>query len=209
MTAVPFPDTHFHSVATLRDEHATTFHSSPPCDTRRESATILHSRLRVSYCLLFFISSPPVDLSLDLAVSGFVCVCLSVCSSVSLAFHLKGGCYCRECIGYQGNERESSTLLPPHFQQTFMTILGIYTETHSTLHMLDYSGVATRIWSESLLTVMYIEETFRSTGVVILFKADAASVKSSVGVVKVLKRGQKMKSGTMRRNDLYNLCFLW
>ena len=140
MTAVPFPDTHFHSVATLRDEHATTFHSSPPCDTRRESATILHSRLRVSYCLLFFISSPPVDLSLDLAVSGFVCVCLSVCSSVLLAFHPKGGCYCRGCIGYQGNERKSSTL-PPHFQQTFMTILGIYTEKHSTLHMLDYSGM--------------------------------------------------------------------
>lgn len=56
---------------------------------------------------------------------------------------------------------------------------------------------------------MYIEETFRSTGVEILFKADAASVKSSVGVVKVLKRRQKMKSRKMRRSDLNNLCFLW
>lgn len=47
-------------------------------------------RLCVSYCLLFFISFPPVDLSLGLAVSGFVCVCLSVCSSVLLHIHLKG-----------------------------------------------------------------------------------------------------------------------
>lgn len=52
---------------------------------------------------------------------------------------------------------------------------------------------------------MYIEETFRSTGVEILFKADAATVKLSVGVVKVLKRRQKMKSRKMRRNDLNNL----
>lgn len=95
-------------------------------------------RLCVSYCLLFFISSPLVDLSLDLAVSGFVCVCLSACSSVSPIFIWKG-CYCHECTGYQGNERKSSPL-----QHTFKAILGIHTETHSTLHMLDYSGVETQ-----------------------------------------------------------------
>lgn len=73
-----------HSHPERRTRHDVSF--IPPCDTRRESATILHSD-SVSYCLLFFISSLPVDLSLDLAVSGFVCVCLSACSSVS---HLKG-----------------------------------------------------------------------------------------------------------------------
>lgn len=93
MTAVPFSDAHFHSIATLRDEHAATFHSSAPpqplphslrpCDTRRESATILHSRLSVSYCLLFFISSSSCR-----SLSGFshvrLCLCLSICVFICL-----------------------------------------------------------------------------------------------------------------------------
>ncbi len=77
MTAVPFPDTHFHSIATLRDAHATTLHSSPPCDTRRESATILHSDS---------VSSPlfPLLPSISLWISP--CQALSV--SVYLHVHL-------------------------------------------------------------------------------------------------------------------------
>lgn len=86
-------------------------------------------RLCVSYCRLFFISSPPVDLSLDLAVSGYVCVCLSTCSSVLLTFFWKG-CYCLEMHWLS---RQWEEIAPPP-QQTFKTILGLHTDTQHTAY---------------------------------------------------------------------------
>lgn len=90
MTAVPFSGTHFsqHSHPERRTCHDVSF--IPPVWHQAWICYDITLRLRVSYCLLFFIYSPPVDLSLGLAVSGFVCVCLSACSSVLLHIHLKG-----------------------------------------------------------------------------------------------------------------------
>lgn len=104
MTAVPFSGTHFHSVATLRDASFSPLRVTPGVNLLRYYTP--------TSCLFFFISSPPVDLSLGLAVSGFVCVCLSACSSVSLAVVMKA---------MRGNQAA--------FQPTFKTILGIRRET--------------------------------------------------------------------------------
>ena len=82
MTAVPFSNTHFHSIATLRDKHATTFHSFPLCDTRRESATILHSdsvSLTATSALFLLL----------LSISLWIQLCQALCCvSVYLRVHL-------------------------------------------------------------------------------------------------------------------------
>ena len=61
MTAVPFPDTHFHNIAALRDEHAATFHSplpSPPCVTPGMNLPRYYTpTLRFLLSLLLYISS--------------------------------------------------------------------------------------------------------------------------------------------------------
>lgn len=83
MTAVPFPDTHFHSVATLRDERGATFHPPPPppSDTRRESATMFRSEsapLTVSISLFLLL----------LSISLWIQPCQALSVSVYLRVHL-------------------------------------------------------------------------------------------------------------------------
>lgn len=72
---------------------------------------------------LFFISSPPVDLSLDFAVSGFVCVCLSLCSSVLLASSERDAIVMNASVIKAMRENHPLPLKHP-----FKTILGIHTE---------------------------------------------------------------------------------
>lgn len=124
MTAVPLSDTLFTAQPTLRDEHATTFYSShPPMWHQPWICHDITLRLRASYCCLFFISSPPVDLSLDFAVSGFVCVCLSLCSSVLLASSERDAIVMNASVIKAMRENHPLPLKHP-----FKTILGIHTE---------------------------------------------------------------------------------
>lgn len=139
MTAAPFSGTHFsqHSHPERRTCHDVSF--IPPVWHQAWICYDITLRLRVSYCLLFFISSPPVDLSLGLAVSGFVCVCLS-CVFICLTPHSSE----RNAIVMNALVIKAMRGNHPSHQQTFKTILGIHTETQSLLHMMDYSGAKTQ-----------------------------------------------------------------
>lgn len=132
MTAVPFSDTHFHSIATLRDEHATTFHSSPPPRVtpgvnlpRYYTPTL---RLLLSPLLYFFSSCR--------SLSGFsrvrLCLCLSICVFICLThIHLKG-----MLLSWMHRlSRQWEEIIPP---------CNRHTDTHNILHVLDYSGLETQ-----------------------------------------------------------------
>jgi len=103
-----------------------TFTAQPPWETNTpqrfsfiqpvwHQAWIRHDitlRLCVSYCLLFFISSPPRR-----SLSGFsrvgLCRCLSICVFVCLTrTHLERGRRCRECLGLR--RRWEEIIPPPH-----------------------------------------------------------------------------------------------
>lgn len=100
-------------------------------------------QLCASYCLLFFISPPAIHLSLDLAVSGFVCVCLSACSSSLLTF-IWDGCYCHDCISYQGNEMKSSSL-----SKWFSRVYSQYTQRYTT-----HCRCRTSLWYNNVISFL-------------------------------------------------------
>lgn len=139
MTAVPFSGTHFHSIATLRDEHATTFHSSPPCDTRRESATILHSS-SVSLTVSSSLFLPLLSISL------WIQPCQALSVSVYLRVHLSYS-YSSERDAVVMNASVIKAMRGNHSPYNRLSRLCLeYTQRHtSLLHMLAYSGVKTQV----------------------------------------------------------------
>lgn len=150
MTAVPFSGTHFsqHSHPERRTCHDVSF--IPPVWHQAWICYDITLRLRVSYCLLFFISSPPVDLSLGVAVSGFVCVCLSACSSVLLHVHRKG--MLLSWMHRLSRQWEEIILPSNRLSRLYLE----YRDTKFTVCDGQFWGENTTI-SEFLPTVIYVE----------------------------------------------------
>lgn len=130
MTAVPFPDTQFHSIATLRDEHATTFHPpTPPLPRVTPGVNLpryytLSLRLSLSPLLYFFSSCR--------SLSGFsrvrLCLCLSICVFICFA-HIHRRRMLLSWLHRLSRQWEEINPPPPPLQQTFKSVLGIQRHT--------------------------------------------------------------------------------
>lgn len=152
MTAVPISDAHFHSIATLRDEHATTFHSSPLCDTRHESATILHSdsvSLTATSSLFLLL----------LSISLWIQPCQALSESVYPHVHLSYS-HSSERDAIVMNALVIKAVRGNHPPTDFQD----YTwNTHRDTQHTAYDGLfwgENTIVSEFSLTVIYIDKTF-------------------------------------------------
>lgn len=163
MTAVPSPDAHFHSRADpgKRTCRGASFAPlpPPPCDTRRESATILHSDSAP-----LTVSSPLFPLLLSISLWIWPCQALS--ASLYLCVHLlrsrssETECYCHECISFQGDERRSTP--PQHTQSNRLPTLYLYSETRCICWTI--LGLKTQSERGFLLTLIHAEKkkTFES-----------------------------------------------
>lgn len=142
--------------------------------------------------LLYFLSSCR-------SLPGFrrvrLCLCLSISVFICLTRLIWKGCYCHECIGYQGNERKS----PPSFKAS----LQDYTwNTHRGCIWWTILGYRHSLkW---ILTDVYWGNSRR---VATWFKSDPASARSKKIWIKVQEG--KADIGRWTSSAIYNQFLNW